>query len=961
MIFTGTFNTYDNQQTYRVKIGNPMSAQTVTISDPTEQGFDQHTDNIVVMFAPVPVTISCDRQDLMKRIIISQATINLVSNKDLNNELFADTTRSIPVTIELREGENSWAHVFYGYVDPLQFSQGYAHHYENITVNATDPLGALEDIIVDEDDITINRAAELSPMDLIEAILGKTGITYITTDIYSDVMDAMEDTKIQCSLFFGSDPADFYNYYDILDNICKYFNLYIAMTGKESVIITSTINNNPSEVEISSFKTLATDDSTSLSMDDVYSQVSLTCSIDPIPDLVADFTDNDLLYSDYNDYSMYMTEYVSSGKGSSAWAAFKSIINNEPTDYDASYTIDHWCYVFRNDAWDFGQNSYIDQCINSNVSTTKMTLDQRKVLAWLAQEPFRAALVGFAEMNKIMSNGVTTDNSLQQTPALKKYLVISVMGNYDSDDPEDTTAFNRYKNLISSKVGYDSQTGVYATPICSYKGVDSNVLSPANNKIVNFILINGSITLNPLQRLTGPNWGSDSAKLTNYFGTCRDSFNWGASGLSNLVMNSFGHYIEYPNEVVGGGDHSAYYNQFWHYDYTHNTPATFPTSAGTHGIYGFLNVSTNKVMKYEYSQSGANDVVSKMPVLVCQLSVTRTEIQKDEHDEDIEVTIRKFCVERLDGGAAIHAWTGLTGQNTFEWLTIDEINTYNQNHPNGQIAPTFTIGIDPKIDDFIIGQEFKISNSVDWHLNLDKTGMAIPIHTQDLLSGTIDFKIVSPYNIQWDQYNIYPAGWFLGREIFRANSRSILNNIQSIMLSDLKIEMTSNNGGISRSKSGADNDLVYYSDMDQKYIEKQEDEVTICSCLTPEEYSEYGIKMEQSNSFITYEDNSAFYGWELGEENHYWLRPEECYVDYMYKEYSTPARILDTQLSTRAFTYNGLYGNSLSYDMLSHYFSGIPVVGDCRLMSYTSDLKYKTIDCRFRQHRTIENEQIPEE
>lgn len=890
MIFSGTFKTYDNNQTYSITIGKSGTIQNIV--DPTDNIYGQAAPSMIVMFGPDPVTVNCDRQDLMKRIIISQATINLYSNQDLTEYLFADTNRDIPVTITLNS-----SHVFYGFVDPLQFNQGYAYNYESISISATDPLGALEDKKVSPTDATINPSSDVAPWTILTTILNKVGVTNITESINATVKSTMQNTKIHCNIFFGDSQDDWKSYYDVLNTICKYFNLYIAMNGKNSVILTSTINNTVTAVNITNFKDKATDDSTSISTDDVYSQISLTCNIEPEPDLVQSFTDSDLLYSDYSDFVRYMTEYVSYGEGKSAWDAFYNIINNNYTIYDGAVSIDHWCYVFRNDAWDFGANSYIDYLggsINhSTGATTPCVNDQRSLLTWLAGAPFRAALVGYAEMNKIMLNGATQDNSLEKTPALYKCLVISTMGQFKNDETE----FNRYQALVDYRLNNN-------VPICKYTGIDSNVLSPGSENIVNFIVINGSLRLNPLQMLTGPNWENRTDTLSNYWNVCRQGF-----VVSHGRRNCWHYTVPYPSI-----DDGAYYNQYWHY--------------GSNGVYGKLTNSSNKEYEYEYSSAGDTDNISKMPVLYCQMKVTTN-----------SGTV-KYCVERLDGGSPIHAWTDKTGQNTFEWLTAEECTQNN-------LKPYFTIGIDPKIGDYIIGEDYNISNTVDWRYNLDKTGMCIPIHMQDELSGTIEFSIISPCNMQWDNYTLYPFGFF-----FRANAVCILSNIQSIMLSDLKIEMTSNNGGINREKTGADNDLVYYSDMNPKYLEKQDDDIDICSCLTVEQYTDLGIKIQNSNSYVMNANNSGFMGFNNGA-----VKPEACYVDYMYKEYSSPAKMLDTQLTTASFS-DGMYGNTMNYEMLTNYFTGLPVVGNCRLMSYSSDLKYKTITCRFRQHKTITNVQI---
>ena len=916
MIFTGTFNTYDNNQTYNITIGS--TGVTRQIVDPLDESLDDiAASGLVVMFDPDPVTISCDRQDLSKRIIISQATINLLSNQDLTDSLFATSNRSIPVSITL-QGNN----VFFGYVDPLQFNQGYAHNWESITITATDPLGALEDIKVNQL-IGITAKTLITPWNLITTILDKVGVNSINSEnINATVMGAMQGTNINMKVFFGSNDDDLFSCYDILENVCRYFNLYIGMTDADTALVTCTINNAPYGNQISNFKQLASDDSTSLSTDDVYSQVALTCKIEPIEDLIISFDDKDFLYSDYDNAEKYMTEYVSPGEGSDAWNGFYTMINSGASSWNEAYTKDHYMYVFRNDLWDFGSGvdknyvEYLGGSIDYTTGeTTQMTADQRSLLPWLTT-PCRAALVGFASGNEIPANNLNYGSPKKSSLSMDKCLIISTMGHYDNSQ----TTLDAYESILNA-----------SKPICKYRGIDASILTPPDEKTINFIVISGSILLNPLQRLTGPNWSTDTAKLTNYWDVCKDEFKVTVDAWQKGGMNLKYHTV--PNPKNGDG---AYYNQFWYYGSNY-------AGSGTNGVYGFLDNDENKMLKYEYSKGGQYDQISKMPVLCCQLSVTHTEKREDpQTHEEIEVEVKTYCVERLD--------LGENGSNVFEWITEEDL----ENDPEYQnIGPFFTIGIDPNQDDYIIGQKHQISNSIDFSMNLDKTGTAIPIKSTDHLNGTIEFSILGPYNAVWDEYSKFYFKSFSEGVVQSVRSKSVLGNCQSIMLSNLKIEMTSNNGGINRAKTSEDKDLVYVSNMNPAYIENLEEDINICTPLTTEQAQAMGIKIQQSNSYIYNTDSTPFYGFTSGNEK---VKPEYCYVDYMYKEYNRPARIFETQLKSAAF-YNGMYGNSMNYEMLNSYFTGLPI-GESRLMSYNSSLKYKTLDVKFRQHKTIINEQI---
>lgn len=67
------------------------------------------------------------------------------------------------------------------------------------------------------------------------------------------------------------------------------------------------------------------------------------------------------------------------------------------------------------------------------------------------------------------------------------------------------------------------------------------------------------------------------------------------------------------------------------------------------------------------------------------------------------------------------------GNSTFEWVKLgEEPSTVDTDGNTGKIT-TFALGINPKIDDFIIGQEYSLQNTVKYDMNVDAEGTAIPI------------------------------------------------------------------------------------------------------------------------------------------------------------------------------------------------------------------------------------------
>lgn len=907
MAIIGTFNTYDNEQSYTLNIG---IAETATITDPTESNVIAPSPDLIVMFGTDPISIQCDRQDLMKRIIISQATINLVSNKNMTGLLYANNNREIPVTITNSDNDT----VFFGYVDPLQFNQGFAHQWERIKISATDPLGALEELNVG-DLADVEPVTTITTSELIVKIFETSGILEENVDmsgINYTVLAAMDNTVINMAPFFGDSEDDWMTLYDALENICKYFNLYVAYYNNKAYI-TCTINFHPNAIGISNFEELARDASTSISVDDVYSQVNLTVDIEPVDDTIASLLDDDQLYSDYNMPVTYMKEAMSYKEDLAAVKGFKDILwpvmggpgaQGLPPVYDDAYVVANQCYVKRNNAWSFNNNSYITHMGGAEIgpqgTPVKMTGDQDDVLTWLKgpQGTGKAAFISFGRSNKI-PHALISDDNMPNNPTMKDYFVISINGNGENDQ----RAIDGMQAQIQSN-----------QPICSFKSLQNYNLTPTDENSITYIVIQGKILLNPLQELTGPYWDSYYQKTTNKISDLEFEEGDGAV-MGNILECNF-----YHNTVPNPNNEWMYYQQYW------------TKNQNNYGLHGYLDNSGNKKMKYTGTQlMKDNDTyvnISKVPILCCELKVGD-----------------KYCVEMLQEGES--------GVGDFQWLTNEQCQQLG-------IRPYFTIGIGLNKDDYIVGQSNNIQDNTNYKQNIDISGTAIPIRMSDHLNGDVQFKILGPFNALWDE----GTGIVLVRAQYDHNGvpqeahdrLSILQNIQSIMIEGFDIKVTTNNGGTSREKTSADNDLVYASDMNPAYKEKLEEDLNIGTPLTAEECDEWGIKYQISNSYIYTTDEEPFYGFQS--ENVY-IKPEECLVDYYYNEYNTPAKIIETCMTPEAFA-NGLKGNQLTSEMLNGYITGIYPgdAGAYRIMNYDTSLKYKETNISFREYKTYNHTQI---
>lgn len=863
MILSGYFKDRDNVK-YTVEI-NSGGSNSYPIID-SSSTYNRSNDNLY-FFDADPVHIKCERNDLKQLIIISQCEVNIVTKRDVSKELTASTNRDITVTITKSEApDNTNGIIWRGFVDPLCFNQGFAYTFEGLTLSCTDPLGGLETVTIDK---VIKSTDTMTVFALIYKILNYISPNATIDTYFGSIVDP-NAIKVNCSVFFGDDPDDYMTLYDVLENVLKYIGCTLSYEPKSGHFVLYCIYKNAGSASSQQWfdgKEDALDANATISNDDVYSKVTLTCDIEPNDDEI-DLLDSDFLRSDYDNYQKYMTELVAPGEGSSAYGGFCELMtspdNKESTSYDAGYSLDHFCYVKRSDLWEFGSNSYITACGGREGSTpVKMTGDQSYVLRWLKNNPGKAAFVSFGKGQKVNKK----DNSPVTNVSLTDYLVISIGGKNDH-------RVNGHCNQMLATFNANQ-------PLCKYNGLRSLNLTPMDGSITNYICISGKIILNPLVKKTGPNWGRDTGfddnwhhgntwsnlynASTNTFGqTLGGIQSFGGSSLMNIIYGYM--YKTSPHPDNGDG---AYYQQKW---WTCNNPtAPVYTRTDDMGICGWLDNKEYEMLNYSYtSYSGYSgddtDIISKLPLLACQLRVGN-----------------KWCVERLD--------KGMQGQGKYEWMTEEDWRdpTKTDFVAKGFDKPYFTIGIDPKPDNCIVGKSYDIQKNVSYIYNVNCSGTGIPITMDDKLNGEVYFAVVGPINQMWNEIERIHPTLFRHTE-YVDHKLWTLEFVESMLIGDLKIEFKSNNGMKNEGKNEPDNDLVYTSVSDLRYQETLDDDICICTPLTMEEAEEKGIKYQLSNSYVMTADDSPFYGWKIGQVTR---KPEELWVDYLYKQYCRPATKLD--------------------------------------------------------------------
>ena len=951
MKITGTFNDINDTKSYTVTIsGLGDSQKQPTVKDVTDADFNETVDTI--LFPLDPVHITTDYSDTFDHRIVKSATVNLITNFNLRDLVLANNNHSISMTIVADEGKQTETELFSGYVEPLCFSEPYARFWNEVEITANDKLANSQyikypNLILE----TLNE--QDTPLGILSKIaigIGDNNSTVDTSGLDSDIVTALSTTKISNNVWVGDSQDDWMDCFEVLEQLGKYWGFWSMWDNNKLKLIdwhnmertpaTSEMSGNNELVLANQPKEDFCDDSTSLSNADAYTQIKLECDIDDAEPIV-EFGDD--IQSPYDHYALYLEELVTEGGGSRALNLFYNLVKNNETSDETdkkhpseSYIYKNFCWIKDSNLWDFGTSGYqyymygpenYEKRKNKTleIKDAEPIRNQQEILNWLNTSGNDAnsgigkgAFVSFGRTDKMS----VKDNSPINSIALKDCLIIGVNGRDDKKD-------------IGRLMGQWSD----ANPICSFTGT-SKQFTPPDNKTINYLIISGKILLNKLQAQTGIVMHRKYQKWDDGFG---EEYN-GISGnlyldtnldnnvhTYNSILSDFqnGKKDSYLNKTVPGIGENPYGCYYTHKYYNGKSGNEKETSSKM--LCGDLNQTKyNETWKYEYSGYGGDakkvDNTTKIPILKCQMKIGTGEDAK-------------YCIERADLGPEHF--------DEFVWMTEEEAKV-DQNTQTPWLY--FTIGIDPKIDDYIIGSEYDIKNNIWYHQDVDGKGTAIPIKFTDNLSGAVEFKIISPMNTYWEDINkdnkcIY---YFLNDTHPDMYNYPILEKLSSIILSDFKIELTSNKGHILNNT--ANNDLVYASEMNNSYVEAHEDDVKIATMITSDEAAEYGTEMVISDSHVVNSKGSPFFGFpyevedeqgnpvideETGKPVIAYTKPEELYVNNFYNEYKLPRQIIETGLKIKSYDW---LVNPANYKFKFGFLDGeyVPI-------RYDANLKYNNI------------------
>ncbi len=849
--------------------GDMITVHIVTKQDRTEERIigEEATG---LYFTTDPVEIEDAVNDTFDHLLCYSATVRLLAS-DFVSDFFCTSCRD--AVINIYRGSQC---LFAGFIEPQAYSQPYNSIYDEIELSCIDALSALQYSTyknvgglgvlynVAKAEAT-QRTFESIILEILNGITANIDIAYNRTSAYLyDGSKAVDDKSvnrfsifkqlaISDLLFFGDEEDDVWKQDEVLEEILKYLNLHIIQDGFTFYIFSwETVKNTPGGVwcnlcnsyvgpslahqydNITIATEIAADCDTQISVGEVYNQILLTCNVKEIENVIESPLDDDLLSSPYSNKQRYCTEYSSDGEGERAYNAFYAMTHDQKTSYDAG-TITNWfLQLMANSQWTFPRNGkigtdlYKDFTNDFDINGERMW--QNKLPDWLGTNPGAAIFaIGSTQMKTAQD-----DNSPISKVNMTNYLVLSVNGNGVDKQGE------YYPDAKDIKANI---------PYAVYNGNSAGgTFSPADTRTTNYIVLSGSIVLNPLMDMTNTYYNLNR-KLWSKFSISDDDFIY--------VWHK-----TVPSRDNGDG---RYYTRQYFAATRPNDEAYWDSSKPTN--FGLIPFTGKGPEWYEFKYSAigdSSDTISKVAVLSCML------------------IIGDKCVVE----------TGTQGQTSdFVWKkykTLEECANEDEYYQQ-----SFAIGFDPKIGDKLIGTEFRFQNNINYTMGIDAEGIAIPIKHSDKVSGKVQFMILGPVNTIWDEVTRRHPTFFRHTK-WGNNSIPLLAHTSNIMIKEFEIKAYSDNGKINNT---GDNDIVYISDTREDFKNKKDDiEFKINSALTAAECKELGItntvKLSTPLNASTGDAVVTIYDC----INKIQAKPEQLYVDSYYAEYHLPRTQMEQNL-----------------------------------------------------------------
>ena len=823
-----------------------------------------------IFFTDDPVEITSQANDTFDHLLCYQASVRLLC-KNFVPEFFCSSCRDAVVNI-LRNGEC----IFVGYVEPQAFSQGYNEDYDEVELTCIDCLSALSysnyrnvgaaGVLYDA---LKGKAAQRTFYDIIAEILNDVGeaanymggtfkIMYdgskaLSNGTGDEIYNIFQNISINELLFFGDEEDDMWTQEDVLNEILKYLNLHIVQEGTtfyifswESIRKNSHLNlyrideGFEKSIEIPTYRVgkdiEVADCDTKISIGETYNELLLTDNVTEVNDVIESPLDDDSLIAAGN-FQKYMTEYIAEGEGRTAYnSMYAMTTGRKTTDWQGASQVDWFCWPKAVANWKFygiENGSRIDMYEKYPADGTK----QQDILNKGLTAGIGACVCAFGKIER--KNGGNT-SSLVTSVSMDNYLIISTMG----------------------RSGYPSENDILAScPVAEYTGNKSGgTFSPVDGDTINYIVISGKMVLNPVMDVTDIYYNMSNDKSWNHTITNPNAY-WHKTVPSR--NNKDGRY---------------YTRKYWESEQWNQEPVYSEEASKKKSSHSFYPYTGTGPQEHEYAYSAvgvATDTIKRVGLISCMLIIgDKCVVECNKGDKNAV------------GGTS----QGEGDTDDFVWKKYKERSECASD--DEYYAQSFTIGIDPELRDKIIGTEFEIRKNAPYTKGITAEGTAIPIRMSDHVSGSVQFKILGPVNAEWNEITRrHPSFWRHTK--WYQDSHLLLQEINSIMLKEFKIEVVSDNGKIGAVSD--EKDIVYKSDTGESFVNRKDDlEFRFTTALTSKECKELGVnnavKLSSPQNEATKNALADIYD----RNQNLTDKPEKLYVDAYWQEWHEP-RVVMTQ------------------------------------------------------------------
>lgn len=788
-----------------------------------------------LFFSGSPISIETDIDDTFQTIIRRSASINLVTDSYIGDKLFANNSRNIKVNIYKED-----LCIYAGFVEPNTFSQPFANGLEEFTINTTDALTTLQYYYY---------------CNLKDYQQAKKDASVKT---FKEMLDKMLDDILNIDIVEGTGGCV---YYDLSKGIAK---------GKESTIF--------SDCSMSELYLLGDEADDVWTNEEVLEQMLQYLNLHIIQDgldyyifdwnsiknrradwynmtLQSNIKVNPLVIEmtgemhSSNDTNLSVADVYNQVSVKCSLEDQEDVITS-PMDSDSLASLYNGKQLFMTEYISEGNNINANAAFFNMLHNRDTSYSECRTVDWYLQAMYNK------NWNFVTPKGDITDlcefsnnvyiNQWKIPKYLKDNQIIPCLFKMGSVEKKPITK----DNSPTSKIDMSS----YLFISINGNGDDSE----ANHSPSDLTLQNRSGMIEYIGNNSGGVFSPTDDATTNYLvfsgKLCLMPIQKETDKYSTLINNDIGSYL-YKTVPSDNNKKGRYYTRKWY--------TSKDTYLNAISLHPWTKDKANHDLQYNYTSKGdSTDKFCKLPVLECELLIGNKRLIETDID--------------------------IYGNSTFKWVEIGKEPIID-----GDKVTTFSLGLNPKIGDKIIGDEFAIQNTIDYTMNLETEGTAIPITKADALSGAVVFRILGPVNLTWNDITRRHKTWFRHTKWYN-NTKFVLSHLENIIIKDFECKVYSDQG---LNENDEDNDLIYMSNETDKFVNKKDDtEFKFITQLSSAECVQKGIKNTVNlNAVINTNTRTpleSIYNATTNET----AKPEEHYINQYYLAYSKPKIIMETDL-----------------------------------------------------------------